>query len=325
MSNFADPNGDFMNSKMNVVSTTSNFDNQMCNTPTYLLPSCQKEVPNMTNGFCTTMTRPPTNVMISGASNIMPPCQKSNCNIVPGNSWVVQEGSRYTRPAWTPKTNGVKKHKRVRTMFTSQQMMELEQEYARTRYLDRTRRIELAEVLHLNERTIKIWFQNRRMKEKKNKADGYDDSEEPSTTDSSPDMANNAGPVRTHDQMLMQYNVPNGVVHQGDYYMGQYPISSPLNPTMAPMYVVQGTSNATPNYPTFILDSNMQLKEELMPAPPQLRIENFEPCSNSNIRDPLISSPLNSDTSAIDSGKSDVNDQNWDLSWIRSINIDEEV
>nr|XP_037867753.1 homeobox protein Hox-B1-like [Bombyx mori] len=61
---------------------------------------------------------------------------------------------------------GAKKPKRVRTAFTSKQMAELEQEYTSTKYLDRARRLEMVEILQLNERTIKIWFQNRNMKEK---------------------------------------------------------------------------------------------------------------------------------------------------------------
>ncbi|XP_028026135.1 LOW QUALITY PROTEIN: homeobox protein Hox-B3-like [Bombyx mandarina] len=61
---------------------------------------------------------------------------------------------------------GTKKTKRVRTAFTSNQMAELEQEYTRTKYLDRARHLELAEILQLNKRTIKIWFQNKNEREK---------------------------------------------------------------------------------------------------------------------------------------------------------------
>jgi len=57
--------------------------------------------------------------------------------------------------------------RRQRTTFTHEQTLRLEMEYHLTEYISRSKRFQLAYLLELTENQIKIWFQNRRAKDKR--------------------------------------------------------------------------------------------------------------------------------------------------------------
>nr|XP_033790049.1 homeobox protein notochord-like [Geotrypetes seraphini] len=67
-------------------------------------------------------------------------------------------------PPWRPSTC---KMKRVRTVFTPDQLEQLEKEFLKQQYMVGTERVDLAAKLSLTETQVKVWFQNRRIKWRK--------------------------------------------------------------------------------------------------------------------------------------------------------------
>nr|KAG5714216.1 hypothetical protein BaRGS_018433 [Batillaria attramentaria] len=59
--------------------------------------------------------------------------------------------------------------RKTRTCFTIAQLTEMEKLFNSNKYLSTNRRLELANRINLHEKQVKTWFQNRRMKEKRQK------------------------------------------------------------------------------------------------------------------------------------------------------------
>ncbi|XP_054167321.1 ventral anterior homeobox 2b-like [Oppia nitens] len=72
-----------------------------------------------------------------------------------------------TKEMYFPKSLDLERPKRSRTNFTTKQLYELEKSFAKNQYLVGKERKLLSKQLNLSEAQIKIWYQNRRTKHKK--------------------------------------------------------------------------------------------------------------------------------------------------------------
>ncbi|XP_042348724.1 homeobox protein CDX-1a [Plectropomus leopardus] len=97
-----------------------------------------------------------------------------------------------------PSVSGAKTRTKdkYRVVYTDQQRLELEKEFQYNRYITMRRKTELSMALSLSERQVKIWFQNRRAKERKITRKKLQHSQQASTTTPTPPAL--GGPADTH-------------------------------------------------------------------------------------------------------------------------------
>ncbi|XP_013174315.1 PREDICTED: homeobox protein notochord-like [Papilio xuthus] len=72
-----------------------------------------------------------------------------------------------SRPHAITCSTGNGRNKRIRTIFTPEQLERLEAEFERQQYMVGPERLYLAHALQLTEAQVKVWFQNRRIKWRK--------------------------------------------------------------------------------------------------------------------------------------------------------------
>ncbi|XP_053199516.1 ventral anterior homeobox 2 [Scomber japonicus] len=137
---------------------------------------------------------------------------------------LVRDAKGTIREIVLPKGLDLDRPKRTRTSFTAEQLYRLELEFQRCQYVVGRERTELARQLNLSETQVKVWFQNRRTKQKK---DTTKDSDKRSSSSS---------------ESLATCNILR-LLEQGRLLSGPVP---PPNPLLGPPHPANGSLLGSP-------------------------------------------------------------------------------
>ncbi|KAF2902646.1 hypothetical protein ILUMI_03539 [Ignelater luminosus] len=126
------------------------------------------------------------------------------------------------------KSQNAGKPRRARTAFTYEQLVALENKFKTTRYLSVCERLNLALSLSLTETQVKIWFQNRRTKWKKQNPgmDVNSPTVPPPSVSSGSTFPGFPG-HHTHSGLLYSHHVPYG---------GVYPLQAATSGSYTPYF-----------------------------------------------------------------------------------------
>ena len=144
---------------------------------------------------------------------------------------------------------------KYRVVYSDHQRLELEKEFHYSRYITIRRKAELAQNLGLSERQVKIWFQNRRAKERKQNKKREDIKIEEYPNDTSGHMTNMQLPVHNSQPSQLQPVIKRDPIddYPVSHVQMQVPLSDPVehhiqtSPIQASIHMPSSVSDNIPN------------------------------------------------------------------------------